>query len=83
LPQDRGIRGVVSGGSIQVDVGPNDASIDVVNGATGAKTTVPVAPGKTTPVPIPPAPPGTPILIFIGRGRNARVIAVEIGGPGP
>jgi hypothetical protein len=78
-----GTRGASSGGSITVEVGPNDQSIDVVNGSSGEKTTVPVAPGKTTTVPLPPAPAGTFVVVKIGRGRNARVILVEIIGPNP
>lgn len=78
-----GIRGVASGGVLTVHVGPNDREIEVVNTATGERSTHPVSPGKTTSIPMPSAPPGTALTVQVGRGRNAQLITVEVIGPGP
>jgi hypothetical protein len=78
-----GIRAAQSGSSVEVDVGPNDSEITIVDTASGERSTYPVAPGKTTKIPLPPAPPGTAINVTIGRGRNARTIVFEIIGTPP
>ena len=76
-------RAAQSGSSVQVEVGPNDRQIEVVNVTTGARTTHPVAPGKTTTIPLPQAPTGTAFNVTIGTGRSAHTIVFEIIGTGP
>ncbi len=87
LPQAQGDEGLiataVAGGSIHVEVGPNDASITVTNATTGDVSRIKVSPGKDTDVPIPNVPPGTVFSIRIGVGPNARIITVEVIAPGP
>lgn len=78
-----GIRAAQSGSSVEVDVGPNDSEITIVDTASGELSTYPVAPGKTTKIPLPSAPPGTAINVTIGRGRTARTVVFEIIGSPP
>jgi hypothetical protein len=76
-----GLRGPItapSGGTITVDVGSNDATIEVTDASTGATTSHPVAPGKTTAIPVPALPAGSVILVSVGKGPNTEVIAIEI-----
>ena len=76
-----GIRGsnvVTAGGSITVEVGPNDDSVSVTNAGTGERTDHDVSPGKNNTIPIPNVPGGTWLLIRVGKGLRARVIAVEV-----
>jgi hypothetical protein len=89
VPQGQGSEGIrgpltgSAGGSVNVNVGPNDSSIDVANSADGKTSTHSVSPGKDTSIPIPDVPPGTVLTIRIGTGLNARVIVVEVVAPGP
>jgi hypothetical protein len=68
---------------VTVNVGPNDKTISVFNGATGASTEYAVSPGKDTSVSIPNVPGGTILTIAVGKGINAKVIVVEVIAPGP
>lgn len=81
MPQDgEGLRGpqlAPAGGSITVDVGPSDRSIDVSTGAAQT-TTYPVPQGKSVTIPVPPVPPGTVVTITTGKGLGKRVIYVEV-----
>ena len=72
-----------SGGTITVNVGPNDQSIQVHDPTTGRTTSHKVAPGKDTLVPMPVAPAGTVVQVRVGRGPNARIILVEIVSTNP
>lgn len=81
-----GLRGPLAGpagGSVTVNVGPNDYSVDISNSSGGGATSVPVTPGKDTSIPIPVVPPGTVLTVRIGRGPNARYFALEVIAPGP
>lgn len=80
---NQGLRAVATGGTISVEVGPNDASITLTNNSTGEVSSIPTSPGKDTQVPIPGAPGGTVFTLRIGRGPTARVIVVEVIAPGP
>lgn len=86
-PQGQGGDGViaqaVAGGSLTIEVGPNDAAIVVTNNTTGEQMRVKVSPGKDTTVPIPNVPAGTGLTIKVGTGLNARIIPVEVIAPGP
>jgi isocitrate dehydrogenase len=72
-----------AGGSVSVEPGTNDTSVTVTNAANGDVSKHNVSPGKTTTIPIPNVPAGTTLVIQIGKGRNARIIAVEVIEPGP
>jgi hypothetical protein len=80
-----GIRGPVRGtpgSSIDVEVGPNDAAVEVVDPG-GTITTHPVQPGKTAPIPVPRVPGGTILFFRVGKGPSRRVIVVEVVEMGP
>lgn len=77
------IRAVAAGGSVQVDVGPNDRQVEITNAATGERSVVPVPPGKTVSIPVPHPSTGNLFVLRIGTGRDAQVILVEIIDPGP
>lgn len=90
LPQGQGNQGIrtttagaTSGGTVTVNVGPNDPSVQVTNNSNGSTSNAPTNPGKDTPVPIPNAPGGTFITISVGTGLRARIIIVEVIAPGP
>jgi len=81
LPQGEGVRApsvVTAGGSVTVDVGPNDDTVSVSNAGTGERSDHDVAPGKSNVIPIPNVPGGTWLYIKVGKGLRARVIAVEV-----
>ncbi len=85
-PGAQGLRGpatVGQGGSVQVDIGPNDRSVQINAAGQGDTQSVPVPPGKTATIPIPPVPPGTFVMISIGNGLNRRRIIVEVIAPSP
>ena len=69
-------------GSVTVNVGPSDASVEVINPATGEVTTHPVEPGKDTQVPIPNVPGGTILILRAGKGLNSRNVVIEVIAPG-
>lgn len=86
LPQGGGVRGPATatpGGSIVVDVGPNDDSVTVTNASTGDRTDHDAAPGKGNVIPIPNVPGGTWFFIKVGKGLRARTIAVEVVSSSP
>ncbi len=74
---------VLQGGSVNVDVGPNDASVEINVAGSGKSTSVKVEPGKTASIPVPPVPGGTALWITVGQGLRKRVILVEVIAPGP
>jgi hypothetical protein len=62
---------------MSVELGPNDSSVEV--GPTGTTpTTHKVEPGKSADIPVPDVPPGTILLVRIGRGSHARFHLVEV-----
>jgi hypothetical protein len=73
----------VAGGTVTVNVGPNDYVVEIKDGTTGNTTKLAVEPGKDTSIPIPNVPGGTIVIIVVGRGINARAIPVEVVAPGP
>ncbi|MCA8978067.1 MAG: hypothetical protein KDC98_25295 [Planctomycetes bacterium] len=86
LPQGGGLRGpqtATPGGSITVNVGPNDSSIQVTDPTTQNTTTHKVEPGKDTTIPMPNAPGGTMVRVQIGKGLNAQFLVVELQSTGP
>ena len=82
--QAGGIRGpstVTQGGTIEVDVGTNDGSVEVSSGGPGTTTSHPVPPGKKVSIPVPPVPGGTILFVSVGRGLRARILLVEVIAP--
>ena len=76
-----GIRGPAvapSGGSMTVEVGPNDTTVEVTNATTGATTTHGVEPGKSATIPVPSVPGGTMLIVTVGTGLRTRIIFVEV-----
>jgi hypothetical protein len=76
-----GLRGstvVMQGGSISVDVGPNDSSVEISQVGGGPVTTVPVTPGKAASIPLPNVPGGAVLYVRVGRGNRARIMVVEV-----
>lgn len=71
------------GGSITVNVGPNDGTVEV--GPTGSdETTSYFVPGnKDVSIPVPQAEPGTTLTVRVGKGKRRRRIYVTIIAPSP
>ena len=84
MPQNgEGIRvtgTAVPGGTITLNLGPNDSHVEVSVGGS-SKTSKYFVPGnKNTPIPIPVVPPGTSVVIAVGKGnRKRRVILIVTG----
>ncbi|MEO6596941.1 MAG: hypothetical protein ABIP94_19520 [Planctomycetota bacterium] len=81
--QGGGIRApstVSQGGTIDVEVGTNDASVEV-NAGGPESWSYPVPPGRKVSIPVPTVPGGTVLLIRVGRGLRASVILVEVISP--
>lgn len=82
-PQDPGggIRGptvVAEGGSITVDLAPNDTTVEVSEAGGGFHQSTEVPPGKSATVPIPGVRAGAVLYVRIGRGPRARLLVVEV-----
>ncbi len=74
---------VPQGGSITVDVGPNDTSIEVKEALSGEITSYPVSPGKSVTIPVPALPPGAFFSVTIADGKRKRSQLVEVIAPSP
>jgi hypothetical protein len=73
-----GMRSVQQGGTISVDVGPYDTSVDVKIAGSSDSSTFEVEPGKGVTIPVPPVPGGTLLFVTVGKGLRARVIVIEV-----
>ena len=73
----------VQGGTFNVDVGPNDTSVEVSIGGTGESSSHDVSSGKSASIPVPPVPGGTLLFITVGKGLRARIIVIEVIAPTP
>lgn len=69
---------VVQGGTIEVEVGPNDTTVEVSSGTQAGTKVYTVTPGKTVSIPVPPVPGGTIVSVSVGTGARARVVLVEV-----
>jgi len=69
------------GGTFQVESGTSDPTIEVTDVATGVTQSFPVDPSKSTSIPVPAVPPGSVLIVSVGRGRRARVALIEVLGP--
>lgn len=87
IPQEgEGIRAttpVFQGGTIDVDVGTNDSTVEVSAGAGTETKTHNVPPGKRASIPVPDVPGGTILWISVGKGLRRRTILVEVIAPPP
>lgn len=68
----------VAGGQITVNVGPNDTSVEISIAGSEKVESVPVPPNKDAVVTVPAVPPGSYVLITVGKGLRTRVIVVEV-----
>ena len=85
MQNGEGLRAVgpaVQGGVITVEAGPNGGTVDV-SVVGGSTTSHPVGAGKTAQIPVPLVPPGTTILIAMGKFPHRYVIEVEVIAPTP
>jgi hypothetical protein len=73
----------VQGGSVQVQVGPNDSTVEVSVGGSSDSTSHDVSPGKGVTIPVPPVPQGTILYISVGKGLRRRLIVLEVIAPTP
>lgn len=86
MQQGEGIRtgsGVIQGGTMQVEVGPNETTVSVSSGSSSETTNHSVSPNKTASIPVPPVPPGTILEVTVGSGHRRRIILVEVISTGP
>jgi len=74
---------VVQGGTMNVQVGPNETSVEISTGTQVGTTTHSVAPNKTATIPVPPVPGGTILTVTVGNGEHTRTILVEVVAPSP
>lgn len=73
----------VQGGSVDVQVGPNDSTVEVSVGGSSNSDSHPVDPGKSVTIPVPPVPQGTLLYISVGKGLRRRLIVLEVIAPTP
>lgn len=66
------------GGSVTVNVGPNDTSVEVSAAGSDNTKTHDVEPNKDATIPVPEVPPGTILFITVGKGLRARVIEIQV-----
>jgi len=81
-----GIRGpgvATSGGSMTVEIGPNDNSIEVTNSSTGVTVSHDAVPGKGATIPVGNVPGGTTLIVTVGKGMRTRIIFVEVTSSSP
>lgn len=69
---------VVQGGTIEIDVGTNDATIEINTGGLTPRQIITVPPNKHLSVPVPPVPAGTIVIIVVGKGVSRRATYVEV-----
>ncbi len=83
IQDGEGVRAVQQGGSVSVEVGPNDSTVEISTAGNNDTTSTRVEPNKTATVPIPDVPGGTLLLITVGKGSRRRTILVEVIAPPP
>ena len=71
---------VLQGGTIDVQVGPNDSAVQVSSGP-GSTTTHDVPGTKAVTIPVPPVAGGTMLVVTVGKGLRRRVVLVEVIAP--
>lgn len=79
----RGPHQVAPGGTLSIDIGPNDTTVEVSSSGGGTIYTYAVVPGKQADIPAPPVPEGTILIVTVGRGARRRKHIVEVVAPAP
>jgi len=74
---------VPAGGSITITVGPNDTTLDLQQNDGQVLASIPVTPGKSVSIPVPPLPPGASLVVRLGNAERKRARIVEILQPSP
>ena len=77
----QGIRGpstVPQGGSIVVDVGSADTSVQLGSAEGGLLGSYPVGGSRRVVIPVPAVPGGSLLWVRAGRGVDAKVILIEV-----
>ncbi|MCA8975977.1 MAG: hypothetical protein KDC98_14740 [Planctomycetes bacterium] len=79
MPQGalRGPQTADAGSTIRIEVACNEPSVEVVDVTTGTVRSYVVA-FKVAEIQVPPVPPGTIVIVRIGRGRNAHFLFVSV-----
>ncbi|MFT6082272.1 MAG: hypothetical protein ACJAQZ_004351 [Planctomycetota bacterium] len=86
MQQGEGIRvtsTAVSGGSITVNVGTADDQVEVGVVGSNDSTSYNVSANKDTPIPVPALPPGSTIVVRVGKGERRRRFLITIVAPPP
>jgi hypothetical protein len=82
MPQNgEGVRGPIvapQGGTVTIEVGPNENTIEVHAGGQGDTKSYRVEPDKSASIPIPAVPPGTILALYVGTGPNRRRLYIEV-----
>jgi hypothetical protein len=83
---DEGIRVspfATPGGTVIVNVGPNDDVVEISVSGSGESLTYHVPGNKDTAIPVPPVAPGSTLIVRVGKGARRRRAVVVIVAPGP
>ncbi|MFT4839747.1 MAG: hypothetical protein ACI8UD_000202 [Planctomycetota bacterium] len=86
MQQGEGIRVTTTaapGGSITVNVGSADDVIDIGISGSPNKTSFQGSANKDTSIPVPLAPPGSVLVIRVGKGKRRRIFFVTVVAPSP
>ena len=82
-----GIRGpqtATPGGSVTINVGTNDPTVQFVDANTGEVLgSVDVEPDKDTTITLPTLPGGSVLQLIVGKGVDTQVLPIEIISPAP
>jgi phage tail sheath gpL-like len=73
----------VPGGTITINVGPNDCTVEVSTGGGSNTVSYKIPGNKDTPIPVPPAAPGSTVVITVGKGSRQRLIILIVNGATP
>lgn len=68
------------GDSVTISVSSGDASV-TVSTSGASSSTVPVPPGGVVKVPVPNVPPGTVLVLSVGKGNRKSIHLVEVVPP--
>jgi len=69
---------VVAGGTMTVNVGPNDATVEVSVAGSEQTASHTVPANKDVAIPVPSVPGGTVLFVTVGKGLRARTIEVLV-----
>ena len=86
MQQGEGIRVdsvAIPGGSITVNVGSADDVVEIGIGGSTDTQSFNVPGDKDAQVPVPPVPPGTVLVVRVGKGARTRRFLVTVVAPSP